>query len=101
MKKLFTAANLAEANHLRYLLARHGIDVELRNIYSSSAFGEIPMEDSLPQLWAAEDALPRAQKILAKETQTPTPDAPPWQCPKCAEQIEAVFAQCWNCGYEV
>ena len=84
--------------------------------------------DSTPSVWVAEQAdAERAAHVLATEYGPPNPThcencgynlwglpeprcpecgqpftriaaGPPWTCPKCGEQCEGQFAQCWKCG---
>ncbi len=99
MQKLYTASNIVEANHLQALLQASRIQSELRNTYSSSAFGEIPLEDSLPQIWVKPVQLQLARQILDEALQSLAEELASWQCPQCNEDIDGVYAQCWNCGY--
>ncbi len=99
MKKLYTGKNAIEVNHLRTLLGLEGIEAQARNTYSAPAFGEIPYEDSLPQLWVRERDYERAARILNHEMATNNDDFKIWSCPRCQEEIDGVYGQCWNCGY--
>lgn len=101
MKKLYTGKNAIEINHLYALLELEGIAAQVRNIYSASAFGEIPYEDSLPQLWVKEQDYERAAGILHHELSANDGDLKTWDCPRCREQIDGIYGQCWNCGYIV
>ena len=99
MKKLYTGKNAIEINHLCALLKLEGIEAQVKNIYSVSAFGEIPYEDSLPQLWVEDHDHERAAGILSREMSADDARLKTWSCPRCQEEIDGVYGQCWNCGY--
>ncbi len=101
LKKLYTGENAIEINHLHILLELEGIKAQVRNTYSASAFGEIPYEDSLPQLWVNERDYERANDILRHALSTSDGNLKTWKCPQCREQIDGVYGQCWNCGHIV
>lgn len=98
MKLLYTDADTFAINHLFNLLQQGGVNAEVRNQYLSSAMGELPPGDTMPQLWVDSGQYERAQRILHEAQQES--DMEEWQCPQCSEQIEGVFGQCWKCGYK-
>jgi hypothetical protein len=59
--------------------------------------GELPLEDSLPQLWVErDDEHARARELIhAYFKDTP---APAVACPACGEENPGSFELCWNCG---
>jgi len=85
--------------HIEALLSQSGISVEYRNQYMSGGMGELPPMDVTPELWVEAAAYPRAEDIMQRATSDDAEASSEWLCPKCGEDIEAQFAQCWQCGY--
>ena len=54
MKRIYTAANLADAHLVRDLLQHAGIAVHIFNEYAMAALGEVPMGSAYPQLWISQ-----------------------------------------------
>jgi len=98
MKRVFRAGSLLQVAHARNVLITAGIPCELRNQYLSGAMGELPMIETWPEL-LVEDADERyALSVLARASTVP--DASPWNCAECGEQLEPQFTGCWRCGRE-
>ena len=100
MRKVHTAPSLVEIAHLRNLLEAEGIGCQIRNDRLAGVMGEIPFVECWPELWVQRpgDAL-RARGLIDIALR-PSPEAEPWKCARCGEQIEGQFAACWNCGAE-
>ena len=97
MKRVFSSFNQTSVHHARNLLAAEGIPSEVKNLYLSSAMGELPPAECQAELWVLEDAdAPRAESILFRGNATQY--GPAWHCPTCNEPCEAQFTQCWKCG---
>jgi putative signal transducing protein len=98
MRKVYTSDSLIEIAHLRNLLELAGIGCIVRNERLSSISGEIPFVECWPELWVCRsgDAL-RARGIIDLALEAPAGGAP-WTCPRCGEQIEPQFAECWQCA---
>ena len=96
MKRVIQAPNLALASLWCDLLAQAGFDVSVQRAYASSIAGEIPPDQSLPEVWVHDDEqLDRARTLLAELRH---PIWRRWSCPGCGERIDGPFEQCWNCG---
>lgn len=96
MIRLTQAPNLAIATLWADWLTRAGVDTVVQRAYASSIAGEIPPDQSLPELWLLDPAgLARARALL-HELQHPVERR--WRCPGCGELIEGPFEQCWHCG---
>jgi hypothetical protein len=96
MKRLTTAPNLALATLWSDLLSHAGIPTTVQRAYASSIAGEVPPDQSLPELWVMEDErLEQARQLLE---QLRHPVHRHWACPGCHELIDGPFEQCWNCG---
>ena len=96
MKRLLSAPNLALATLWADLLTHAGVPTSVQRQYASSIAGEVPVDQTLPELWVEDDGqLEHARTLL---DQLRHPPARRWRCPACAEQIDGPFEQCWNCG---
>lgn len=96
MKRLQQAPNLAIATLWADMLTGAGIPASVQRAYASGIAGEIPPDQSLPEIWvddAADHA--RAQALLDEWQHLPQHR---WACRGCGEIVEGPFEQCWNCG---
>ena len=96
MKRLTTAPNLAVATLWRDLLGQAGFEATVLRAYASSIVGELPPDQSLPEIWVHDDdALERARTALEAFRH---PVQRRWLCRQCGERVEGPFEECWNCG---
>ena len=96
MLKLTQAPNLAIATLWADWLTRAGIETCVQRMYASGIAGEIPPDQSLPEVWVVDEhRLDDARRML-HELQHPRERR--WVCQACKELIEGPFEQCWNCG---
>jgi hypothetical protein len=100
--QVFVAQHPTEAHLVRGLLEAEGIQANVQGESLFGARGEAPVTpDTLPTVWVVDDSdVARAAQILAGygRKQTPETTRSAWRCPKCGEQVEAQFGECWNCG---
>jgi rubrerythrin len=96
MKRLQSAPNLALATLWADLLNQAGVPTTVQRQYASSIAGEVPVDQTLPELWIQDADQYEHAKRLLQELRHPV--ARRWQCPGCSELIEGPFEQCWNCG---
>ena len=96
MKRLTSAPNLALATLWSDLLNHAGIATTVQRQYASSIAGEVPPDQTLPEVWVqdAEQFEPASRLLHALRH----PPHRQWACPGCGEQIDGPFEQCWNCG---
>ena len=67
--------------YVQHLLAAEGIRAEVKNLYLSSAMGELPPAECQAEVWVLEDAdAQRAEAILNRK---PAASGPPWLCACC------------------
>ena len=101
MKKVFQSTDYYTAQLLKAYLHDNGIEATVSGELLMGAIGEIPA-NSYPTLWVVDDEdAERAQRLIAEyeaRIHTSRSTGKNWQCPQCGEQLEAQFAQCWNCG---
>ncbi|MDQ6684491.1 MAG: DUF2007 domain-containing protein [Pseudomonadota bacterium] len=96
MKRLIRAPNLAIATLWADLLGQGGIAATVQRMYASSIAGELPPDQSLPEVWVHDDTQLERARILLDELRRPLHRH--WTCPSCAESVDGPFEQCWNCG---
>ena len=96
MRRLITAPNLALATLWADMLTQAGFAANVQRAYASSIAGEVPPDQTLPEVWVVDDAqLEPARTLLA---QLRHPPHRLWVCQACHERIDGPFEQCWNCG---
>lgn len=95
--RVYTADTPAEAWHIRNVLEQHSIEARLRNGTLFGATGEVPMLESLPEVWVRVEAQVEAAQLIKEIRSRPARGAQ-WRCRNCGEVSEAVFAVCWQCG---
>ncbi len=98
MIKIYSASNLPEAHLLLNLLQQAGIAAQLLNAYSQGASGEIPFEQTYPQIWL-EDERDKSLAEAIIQNYEATPASIDWKyCKKCGERNPVNFELCWQCG---
>ena len=101
MIRLCDCANLAEAQLLIGLLARHGIAARLFHENLAGATGEIPFIETWPEIWLLDPAdETRAREILRDYETTPAESGQVF-CPVCKEANPGNFETCWKCGADL
>jgi hypothetical protein len=99
MKKLYTAQNPLTISHLKNILESGGIKCVVKNLYLSSAVGELPPIECWPELWVIDETrYPEAQEVLNRTLAPVRPVSKRWKCRNCGHDIEGQFSECWNCG---
>ena len=99
MIKIFEDFDLARVGQFQSVLEAEGIQTHLRNQFMSSAMGEIPFVEVLPELWILEDGdLARASSLIKDLLGDSTKNEPDWTCAECDAVVEAVFDRCWQCS---
>ncbi|WP_017221633.1 DUF2007 domain-containing protein [Moritella dasanensis] len=99
MKLIYTHENGFLVNNVKNIIEGHGIDVVLKNEFSSGAVGEVSAFDAWMELWVINDSdCERALDVIS--TMQSKADDPDWLCEQCAEENGASFDVCWNCQYE-
>ena len=96
MKRLISAPNLALATLWADLLSGAGVATTVQRQYASSIAGEVPPDQTLPELWVQEDNQLEHARALLHELRNPPHRH--WACAACHEVIDGPFEQCWNCG---
>ncbi len=77
-------------------LQEQGIGCVLRNQFISGAAGELPVQDTEPELWLL-DAKDASQAESVWQSLQVNSLATPWVCQACQEPQDAEFNVCWQC----
>jgi hypothetical protein len=101
MIRVYRSESLPDVAHWRNILELRGVGCYIRNLYASSATGELPWFESLPELWVLDDRdAALALRLIRDGRVDPAAGSVPWICGGCREQSEAQFTACWHCGAE-
>jgi len=99
VQRLTQAPNIAIATVWRDLLCEAGLPATVQRQYLSSAAGQLPPSECLPEIWLEHDEhVPRTRALRALLDELQRLPQRRWCCPACGEMIEGGFEQCWNCG---
>lgn len=61
--------------------------------------GELPITtETLPQIWVAATERKQARELIHRALRKEQPAGGNWICPRCREEIEGQFTECWRCG---
>ena len=96
VKRLLSAPNLALATLWADLLSGAGVATTVQRQYASSIAGEVPPDQTLPELWVSDDGQLEHARTLLHQLRHPPQQH--WACPGCREVIDGPLEQCWNCG---
>lgn len=103
MQKVFVAQHHPEAYLVVELLRSNGIESEVRGdtLFATIGGGAV-IPGAAPEVWV-QNPLDVAQaadlvRRYSKGEALPETSGPTWQCPNCAETLEAQFSECWKCG---
>ena len=99
MRKIFEHFEYARVGHYQGILESEGIPTLVKNTGASIGTGEIPFTEIFPELWVVNDSDYDRAMALLEDYRTPsTENLSDWTCPKCGEEIEKQFSECWKCG---
>ncbi len=98
MKRVYSAPVLALVENVKNVLELNGIESTISNQYLSAVVGEVPPIETWPQLWVKEEDAERAKEIIEAANTDVAESRETWVCPKCGEELEGQFTECWNCG---
>lgn len=97
MRKLHSAATLADAHLIVGLLAQEGISAKVFNENAQGGLGEIPFTHAWPEVWLIDERDAQRALTLIQEMEQPGTGLQV-ACDKCKELNPDNFHTCWNCG---
>jgi len=98
LRRVFEAADAAEAGLVQGLLEDAGISCVLRNEQVSQT---IPTAGFFPEVWVELDPdYDRALEMIGAWNAPSKGGGRVWRCAGCGESIEEAFDSCWKCGRE-
>ena len=99
MRKVYTSDNSAIIGHARQVLENHAIACVVRNDFLLGGAGELPVNETWPELWVIDDRdFDRARTLVDEIVAAAQECGPAWRCASCGEQVEGQFTDCWSCG---
>lgn len=99
MKRVYTSATPMMAGFLKNVLENAGVQCILKNYFLSGGSGELPINETWPELWVRPQDETCALAII-RLTLEAQANARDWVCPTCQERIEGQFQSCWKCGHQ-
>jgi len=97
VKRLYASADRLIVGHLAEALQAHGVRCLIRNHFLAGAAGELPVNETWPEIWVLDDHGLEAARELLRELLGDADDARRWRC-DCGEVLDPQFIQCWQCG---
>ena len=99
MKRVHSSADRIQTAWLASLLEAANITCVLRNEYLGGAIGELPINESWPEIWVVDDhdAAP-AERLITQALQGQSAPGEAWVCDQCGERLDGQFGACWQCG---
>jgi hypothetical protein len=95
VRRITQAPNIAIAALWVDFLRQAGVAASVQRQFLSSAAGELPPDQCLPEIWITHDEQETEARRLLKDLQS-LPQRR-WRC-ACGELVEGGFESCWNCG---
>ncbi len=99
MKEVFATRDPVEAHLVRGLLENAGIKAVVENDQLATGLGEF-VQELVPSVCVLDDGQEGQALEIIADWRRAEPEAAPWECPKCGEQIDGRFTACWECGTE-
>jgi len=98
MKKIFSCSNNIELAPYRTILDEHKIPYLVKNEFALGAVGEIPVNESWPQIWVIDESHETKARDLCLEAEANMKcSAKDWVCQFCGEDNAGSFEICWQC----
>lgn len=98
MRKVYTSSDAIMTGFLRGVLEDHAIRCLIKNEILQGATGELPPQETWPEIWVLEDREYDLARRLIEQATLPAKIYEDWQCPACGEMIESQFSECWKCN---
>ena len=104
LKKLYVARGPGDAHVLRGLLESAGVRSVIRgDDFVPLQGGNLMRMETRSSVWVLEDdtyprALEIAEEYARRAEEAPAQQVDTWRCPRCGEDVERQFTECWSCG---
>lgn len=99
MKKVYSSQNFTLASLFRNMLEENGIRCIMKNEHISNLGGEVPTNECWPEVWVLDDSeYDKAVAVINDNNSAIRSSGKGWKCPRCGENIEGQFIECWKCG---
>lgn len=97
MKRVYTAAQLPDAQLVVHTLESQGIRARVVNETLQGGVGELP--HIYPEVWIDDaEHWERARSLVREFEADVTQSSGVLRCPECDEENPATFEICWQCG---
>jgi len=100
MRKIYSAATLADAYLVVGLLEQQGIKSRVFNENAQGGLGEIPFTHAWPEVWVERESDEQRARDVIRTLEQPATDRSV-ECKSCGEINPATFELCWNCGVSI
>ncbi len=97
MKRVYLAADLADAQIAPDWLGMRGIKARVFNTHATGGLGELAATQIWPEVRMDDDADAEQAVQLLKEIHS-ADAAGSKLCPQCGEENPGNFLSCWHCG---
>lgn len=99
MRRVYSSHDRVIVGHVHQVLENHAIRCIVRNDFLAGGAGELPVNETWPELWVVDDRdYDCARGLIDAIVETNTVSDTPWHCPSCGERMEGQFTDCWACG---
>jgi len=98
MPRIFSAPNTMMVDQMRDVLARQGIDSNVRSRDLAGLSGALPPGECWTELWVDDADAPDAHALIEAALASGDAAAAPHRCARCGAPLDAGFETCWRCG---
>ena len=102
MKRIYQHFDRFEVYKVFHLLEDAGVPCFVKNELLQGAIGDVPPQNSEPEVWINDNSwFDKASQMIkefeTEQAQTLKRHSAQWVCSNCKEDNEQTFAVCWNC----
>ena len=103
MHRVYSHFNPAMVQLVKNELDMRGIESVVKGEHLAAVVGGAAgATDAWHELWVVDEerlgeAVEVVSEVIEDDAET---DAAPWTCPACGEEVDGLFAVCWNCGHK-